>query len=124
MDMERIFINYTNHPAAKWSEAERRAAEAFGRIVDLPFPNIPPEWDESAVAELAASEAEKIFAMEPVAVLIQGEFTFSYALIERLKTARVVCIAATSERVVHETTDDAGHTVRTSTFRFVRFRAY
>lgn len=121
--MGNIFINYTNHPSSDWGETQRQAAEAFGRLVDMPFPRIPPTWDEQAVGELAGREAEKMVALAPAAVLVQGEFTYSYALIERLKTAGVLCLAATSERVTIEK-QNAGHTLRVSEFRFVRFRAY
>ena len=47
-----IFINHTNHPSARWSAAQRAAAEGYGEIVDLPFPDIAPDWDEAAVARL------------------------------------------------------------------------
>lgn len=119
-----IFINHTNHPSEKWSAAQRQAAEAFGEIVDVPFPAIPPEWDEHQVAKLAASEAEELLAEHPAAVLVQGEFTYTYALIEHLRAAGIPALAACSRREAVETVAPDGSTVRTSTFRFLRFRRY
>ena len=119
-----IFINHTNHPSARWSAAQRAAAEEYGGIVDLPFPDIAPEWDEAAVARLADEQAAQILAQAPAAVLCQGEFTYSYRLIQRLIGAGIPVLAACSRRESHETTDTAGHTTRTSIFAFARFRRY
>ena len=119
-----IFINHTNHPLARWSAAQRAAAEEYGEIVDLPFPDIAPEWDEAAVARLADEQAERILMQSPAAVLCQGEFTYSYALIRRLVAAGIPVLAACSRRESYETPDVAGHTTRTSVFAFVRFRRY
>ena len=47
------FINHTNHPSSRWEEGQRQAAEAYGTIVDLPFPRIPADWDAQAVHRLA-----------------------------------------------------------------------
>ena len=54
------FINHTNHPSARWEEAQRCAAEAYGVIADIPFPQIPADWDEDAVRRLAEENAREI----------------------------------------------------------------
>ena len=41
---EKVFINHTNHAAEDWSAAQITAAENFGRIVDFPFPEVPPSF--------------------------------------------------------------------------------
>ena len=51
--------------------------------------------------------------------MCQGEFTFVYSLVRRLKEKKVVCLAACSERMVADTAD--GKIVR---FEFVKFREY
>lgn len=122
--MNPMFINHSNHPSARWSDAQRTAAETYGTIEDMPFPNIEPMWNEMQVAALAEANAAAIIAKQPAAVLCQGEFTYTFALIERLRKAGITVVAACSERVVHETVDDAGVSHKTAAFSFVQFRKF
>ena len=112
------FINHTNHPSSRWEEGQRQAAEAYGTVVDLPFPRIP------AVHRLAEENAQEILARKPMAVLVQGEFTYTFALVCLLKAAGIAVLSACSERLVRERTDENGEIVRESRFVFRRFRAY
>jgi len=118
------FINHTNHPSSRWEEGQRQAAEAYGTIDDLPFPSIPAAWDEVAVRRLAEEKAQEILARKPMAVLVQGEFTYSFALVCLLKKAGITVLSACSERHVGERTDENGETIRESRFSFCRFRVY
>lgn len=120
----RNFINYTNHPSVNWSEAQRQAAQIYGEIMDMDFPEIEPQWDEEQVASLACQQAEKIIAQKPVAVLVQGEFTFSYALISLLQQAGIRVLAACSQRCTESVINEKQETIRRSVFKFVRFRQY
>ena len=43
-----MLINFTNHPAARWSEAQRMAARQYGAVVDLPFPEVDPAASETS----------------------------------------------------------------------------
>ena len=122
--MDAIFINHTNHAVQAWSPEQRRAAEKLGRIAELPFPQVQADWDEAMVAGLAVSMAAKIAAMQPGAVLCQGEFTYTYRLVELLKLSHIPVLAACSERRVREWTDAQGQTRKESVFQFVRFRRY
>lgn len=121
--MKRPLINHTNHSSRFWQEGQRQAGESWGPIVDFPFPSIPPEWDEEKVKEKAVENAARIQAMEPAAVLLQGEFTYSYDLITLLKEAGIPVLAACSRRDVEERQEE-GKSVKTAVFRFVRFRKY
>ncbi|MDO5411586.1 MAG: hypothetical protein Q4F21_14270 [Lachnospiraceae bacterium] len=114
------FINFTNHPLSTWDEAQVQAAEVYGEIKELPFPSIEPEIGEAEIAALADMVVEKILAMNPAAVLCQGEFTLSYAVITRLKKHGIKVLAASSARMV-DVTDDGKKIVR---FHFERFREY
>lgn len=122
--MSRIFVNHTNHASSNWSDEQRSAAETFGEIVDVPFPEIPPQADESAVAELAAENLREILKLQPAAVLCQGEFNYTFALVSALRQKNIPVLAATSERVTTETTLPDGSSKKSSVFRFVRFRRY
>lgn len=121
--MKKIFINHTNHPSEKWSAAQREAAEAYGSIVDVPFPPVPSDATAEEVSALVQLQLEKILLMEPAAVLCQGEFNYTFAMVERLKQAGIATLAACSERVTSEIVQ-GDCTTRVSHFRFVQFRAY
>lgn len=118
------FINYTNHPSVNWSKEQLQAARTYGEIIDMAFPEIEPQCDEEQVASLACQQAEEIIAQKPVAVLIQGEFTFSYALISLLLQAGIRVLAACSQRCTESVINEKQETIRRSVFEFVRFRQY
>jgi hypothetical protein len=118
-----MFINLSNHPSSKWSEAQTESARQFGDIVDLPFPQVDPNGDETYIARLANEYCQKVIDMaggKPVAVHLMGEMTLTFALARLLKAAGITCMAATTERVVVE--NEPG--LKTAIFRFVRFRKY
>lgn len=119
-----MFINHSNHPSGRWPDAERVAAEHYGEIIDMPFPNIPADWDERQIAELAAQQAAEIAELQPAAVLCQGEFTYTYRLVSELSRQGIVCLSACSERVSAEEPQEDGSVRRVSYFDFVRFRRY
>lgn len=120
----KIFVNHTNHPSEQWGAAQRAAAEKFGEIVDIPFPAVAPNADEVEVLEMVNTNLREILKMKPAAVLCQGEFNYTFAMVEALKKSGVVVLAATSERVVEEIVDADGSAKKVSIFRFVRFRRY
>ena len=57
-------------------------------------------------------------------VMVQGEFTLTFALIERLKEIHATVVAACSQRVVHEEQMAEGKSRKVVEFEFVRFRKY
>ena len=122
--MEKIFINHTNHPTARWCAEQISAAKVYGEIVDMSFPAIDDEATAQEVRELAEANVEKILSLKPAAALCQGEFNYTFALVERLKTFGVPVLAATSKRVSDEEILPDGSTRQVSTFRFVQFREY
>ena len=122
--MKKIFLNHTNHPSDKWSSEQIAAAEIFGEIIDLPFPAIPPEFEKEEVAKKVAENLKKILSLEPVAVLCQGEFNYTFAMVSELKKNKIPVFAATSERIVSTVIQDDGSSKSVSTFRFVKFRNY
>ena len=119
-----VFINYSNHPSAKWNVAQRRSALQYGDIVDVPFLKVDPTSSTSQVVEQARGELRKITRWHPVAVLCQGEFTMTHALIRLLQEEHIPVVTACSERKTTEAINDAGETVKMTTFSFVAFREY
>ena len=122
--MKKIFINHTNHPSARWSQEQLSAAKIYGEIIDIPFPLINATSTTDEISELVKTNLEKILALEPAIVLCQGEFNYTFAMVEGLKNVGVKVVAATSERIAVEEILTDGSTRQVSTFRFVQFREY
>lgn len=121
-----MFVNFTNHPSAKWEAAQREAATYHGSsgIVDRPFPNVSPTATSRDIYLQAKSIAMAILIDLPYdeenTVLCQGEMTLAFAVVQELKAAKIKCVAATTERVVTE--GESG--VKQATFKFVQFREF
>ena len=59
-----MFINISNHPSSKWTEEQKRVANACGsqrkyfpddgghKIVDVPFPRIDPGYSSQDIINL------------------------------------------------------------------------
>lgn len=119
-----IFINHTNHPSARWSEQQKKAAFVYGEIKDIPFPLIPPEESSENIRELAIKMAKTIADMNPKAVLCQGEFNYVFCLVDALLSQGIKVMAACSERIVREWTDENGEQHRDAVFQFQQYRDY
>ena len=119
-----LFINHTNHPSAQWSEEQLQAARQYGDVVDVPFPQIEAGLSEAEVHDMAEAAAGRIAELKPSAVLVQGEFTYSYAIIGYLLKAKIDVLAACSERCTECFVNEQQETVKRSVYKFVRFRSY
>lgn len=116
-----MFINLTNHPSDSWSEEQLTAAHKYGKIIDIHFPNIEPTFTSSMINKLADETINTIMAIgKDITVHIMGEMTFTYAVVSRLKTIGITCLASTTERNTIITPDGK----KISEFRFVQFRDY
>lgn len=119
-----MFLNFSNHPSAQWSKDQLYAAELFGEVTDLDFPDVPPEWDIDRVCELADGYARMILDLRPDAVLCQGEMTLTYQIVKRLYPTGIRIFSACSDRISEETVQPDGSTKKISRFVFRRFRSY
>jgi hypothetical protein len=118
--MSLVFLNLSNHPSVEWSADQRVAALALAEpITDLPFPAMPADADEAAIEQLADEHARRVPSGVSHA-LVQGEFTLTLGLVQRLQRRGIICLAATSER----RTGIAADGRKLSELAFVRFRAY
>lgn len=122
-----MFINYTNHPSALWGDEQKEQAMVYGRIVDIPFPDISPQIKKEEMYHLAGNECRRLLSLlqeeKDSAVLCQGEFTFTYLMVKFLQEKRIKVLSAVSERKVKEVSD--GNIVRKeSEFCFQGFREY
>ncbi len=120
------FINATNHPSAKWSQEQLKAAQGYGEVYDLPFPNVDPTASSEDVRRIAHGYAADIAgqAGKGGTALVQGEGSLMYHTIRFLtEEYGVHCVVACSDRKVVESVNEKGETVKTATFCFVQFRA-
>ena len=115
----KSFVNFSNHPSSEWDEEQLEASEIYGKVVDLPFPEVSPNADENEISILAEDYLQQILSLDPVAVMCQGEYTLSFQVINKLKELNIRVLAACSER---KTIEKNGF--RISEFRFVRYRNY
>lgn len=118
------FVNFSNHSSSAWNSKQRIAAEKWGQIIDVPYPDIAAACDETVINRLAEESVEKILSCNPAVVMCQGEFTLAYAVITMLKIKGVTVVAACSDRKSSETILDDGTIQKQSIFDFVRFRKY
>lgn len=118
-----MLVNFSNHPSAQWSEAQLSAAQAYGEVIDLPFPQVNPSMSEKELQTLSSHYVDKIQAMakgDGATVHIMGEMTFTFKVVTRLKEIGIKCVASTTERKTTYNNDG----VKLSEFSFVRFREY
>lgn len=117
-----MFINLTNHPSEKWSEEQIKAARSYGEIVDLPFPIIEPTFTKEDVMLLVKECADTIMRIKDgdTVVHVMGEMTFTYNIVNVLKSLNIICLASTTERNTIMTPDGK----KISEFKFVQFREY
>ena len=114
-----MLLNFTNHPSNLWLATQKEAAKEYGDIVDMSFPQIAPEATTAEIAVLAQKYIDKIMALQPNAVHIMGEMTFTFAVVNGLLKANLNCIASTTKRTVTEKNGE-----KISVFEFVQFRPY
>jgi len=115
-----MFYNISNHPSADWSKEQTEAAG--GKIVDVPFPAVDPKWSSSDVRMQAMALYYSLPKGGDNTYLVQGEFSFTYALTSMLVDAGFNVVVATSKREAIETKIDDGTTKKFSVFNFVQFR--
>lgn len=119
-----MFINLSNHVSEKWSKEQLEAAKVYGDIVDIGFPAVDPKGDSDYIDKLVDEYYSKISKYDKPVVMLQGEFTFTYRMVKKLKDSGITVLASCSERRSVETLKENGQVERNSVFEFVRFREY
>lgn len=119
-----VFINLSNHSSDKWSKPQLAAARTYGEIVDIAFPTVPPFATGELIDALVQEYLDRLSAFDISAVMVQGEFVFTYRLVNALKSKGIKVLSACSERKTDERIDSEGRTQRVSIFEFVQFREY
>jgi hypothetical protein len=115
-----VFLNLSNHPSATWGEEQRRGPLALAeRLVDHPFPVVPPAADGAELARLVQATLAGL-PERLVGAMVQGEYVVSALLVQALQARAVPCFVATTERSVQVGPDGAV----SRRFGFVAWRAW
>lgn len=127
-----MFINVSNHPSSKWAEDQHEAATHWGEIIDLAFPQIDPQMSREEVIALAGEYLSRVDTLvqeqgrdvDEVMVMVAGEFTFTYHLVQALLAAGYRVVTACSRREAQEVLQPDGSIIKTARFDFIQFREY
>ena len=119
-----MLINCTNHPYEIWNDPQREASKQYGEVLDVPFPAIDPDAESDELRKLAALYAAKIEEQKPEAVVVAGEFTFAFMLVDKLLQDGVRVLATCSKRITEEVKNTDGSNEKRTVFIFERFREY
>ena len=119
-----MFVNCTNHPYEIWSETQRAAAKVFGEVVDIGFLPVQPEMTPEDIRKSVTEWAEKIESMNPDAVLVAGEFSSVFMLVDKLLSDGVNVICSCAKRQTREWKLPDGLSAKESIFVFEHFRKY
>ncbi|MCQ2517553.1 MAG: hypothetical protein MJ119_02225 [Lachnospiraceae bacterium] len=119
-----MFVNFSNHPSAKWSVKQLNEAAKYGAIVDISFPVINNMLTDDDIYNIADMYAQEIRNLKPDVVMCQGEFTVAHRVVNELMSSGIKVVSACSERVVTEKVLPDGNVEKTAVFIFEKFREY
>ena len=102
-----------------WSEKQLAESMRYGDIVDLPFPVVDPKLSKNEVHELAEEYLARINELDPAIVLVQGEMTLTFQLVQMLKDKGIKVVAACTERQTEDYSDG-----KITVFEFAGYREY
>lgn len=125
-----MFINLSNHPSEGWGNEQIEEAQKYGDIVDVAFPQIAVSADSSDIDDLANEKYAEICNIlkghqdESNAIMVEGEFVFTYRMVTILKSAGMHVVVAVTQRISSEELQPDGEIKKYSRFRFEGFREY
>lgn len=119
-----MLINCSNHPSPLWSEKQLKAAAVYGELRDYPYPQISPSATVEDLRTLVDEYADGIETLKPAAVIVAGEFTFCFMLVDRLLKDKVKVICSCSKRRTVEKKNPDGTIQKKALYDFEGFRDY
>lgn len=99
-----MLLNVSNHTFSEWTADQvEEAKKAYGDIIDIPFPHVPPDCSDSAIIQMARDIVVNCVKLarergEPTAIHVMGEMTLTYALVRLFQQNGFECIASVTER--------------------------
>ena len=118
-----MFVNFSGHPSAGWSDKQKSEAQKYGEIVDVAFPDVMPETDEEQIDALADKYVAQIIEMKPDAVMCQGEYSLTFNVALKLMRSNITFLCACTERCAIYTHHEEDAKIE-SLYSFVKFRKY
>lgn len=122
-----MFINLSNHQSDKWGNTQLESALALttdNQIKDIQFPAVPATATTDDIIMIANGLYHTVMENKPEVVMIAGEFSLAYTLIELCLRAGVKVVAACSDRRTKETVNQDGTVTKTVNFEFIQFREF
>lgn len=121
-----MLINLSNHPSSDWNKEQMdNALQQFGKVLDINFPAIDPEWEVEVVSKTALQYAKSCLEKleqsvdSANAIHVMGELTFCFQFVRLMQQQGVTCLASTTQRKTENTLNG-----KLSKFDFIRFRSY
>jgi hypothetical protein len=123
----RVLINCSNHPSSSWSSEQR---SGWDEIIDVPFPNVSPEWDtndhayQHTIQTLWRNIVDVIRSRDEGAVYlyVSGEYSVCFEIFVRAKELLIPLAVPTTKRETAELRNEDGSVTKTTRFAFVRWR--
>lgn len=86
---EEVFINFSKTSSQTWTQFQRDKANEYGKIVDIPYPEVSTQMSEEERKTMIEECTKQIMSYHPRAVLCQGEGVFAYAMIRSLRRKKI-----------------------------------
>ena len=120
-----VLINLSGRSHETWSPEQLEATKEFAsKVVDVPYPNIPPTASTEELIKIVDGTMSKVMSYNPKTVLCGAEMVTTHKFVNRLQKNGIKVINATSERVSHEKLNDDGTVTKEFVFKFKQFRDY
>lgn len=120
-----VLVNLSGRSYETWSPEQLEATKEFAsKVVDVPYPNIPPTASTKELKEIVNKTMNEVMSYNPKTVLCGAEMVTTHEFVNRLQKNGIKVVNATSERVSHEKLNDDGTVTKEFVFEFKQFRDY
>lgn len=120
-----MFLNITNHPVSEWPQKQIDFVhEKYGEIVEIPYPQINPTWTNEDIRRAVTELADQIDEMHPSAILVMGEFSLIFQMIDCLLQRGHKVLTACSVRNTVVKSNPDGTRTKIAKYDFQCFREY
>lgn len=120
-----VLVNLSGRSYETWSPEQLEATKEFAsKVVDVPYPIIPPIADINELKEIVQNTMNEVMNYQPSVVLCGAEMVTTHEFVNKLQENGIKVINATSERVSHEKLNDDGTVTKEVKFEFKQFRDY
>jgi len=123
----KVLINCSNHPSSIWSNEQR---QGWDEIIDVPFPNVPPELDtndkpyQETIQTLWRNIVDIVKSKDEGTIYLHlaGEYSVCYEIFLKAKEWLIPLAVPTTRRETAEVKNADGSVTKSSRFEFVRWR--